>query len=92
MDELLSQRHEIFGTCGEEQKAMLQVNQRLLGHREEGSDPGQSRWPGPGPGGTGAWLCPRQRLESHTHQLACWPLVLNCTFESTQSHALHLPL
>lgn len=26
VDELLSQRGEIFGTCGEEQKAMLQVN------------------------------------------------------------------
>lgn len=29
MDELFSQRNEIFGTCGEEQKAVLQVNQRL---------------------------------------------------------------
>lgn len=26
MDELFSQRHEIFGTCGEEQKAVLQVS------------------------------------------------------------------
>lgn len=26
MDELFSHRGEIFGTCGEEQKAMLQVN------------------------------------------------------------------
>lgn len=26
MDELFSQRNEIFGTCGEDQKAVLQVN------------------------------------------------------------------
>ena len=26
MDELFSHRGEIFGTCGEEQKALLQVN------------------------------------------------------------------
>lgn len=26
MDELFSHRGEIFGTCGEEQKAVLQVN------------------------------------------------------------------
>lgn len=26
MDELFSQRNEIFGTCGEEQKAVLQVS------------------------------------------------------------------
>uniref|UniRef100_A0A663N7I8 Microtubule actin crosslinking factor 1 n=1 Tax=Athene cunicularia TaxID=194338 RepID=A0A663N7I8_ATHCN len=30
MDELFSQRNEIFGTCGEEQKAVLQVNLPLL--------------------------------------------------------------
>lgn len=30
MDELFSQRNEIFGTCGEEQKAVLQVSLPLL--------------------------------------------------------------
>lgn len=30
MDELFSQRNEIFGTCGEEQKALLQVDLPLL--------------------------------------------------------------
>lgn len=33
MDELFSQRNEIFGTCGEEQKAVLQVRDYLLQQR-----------------------------------------------------------
>jgi hypothetical protein len=32
MDELFSHRGEIFGTCGEEQKAVLQVNYSYYHH------------------------------------------------------------
>jgi len=51
MDELFSQRNEIFGTCGEEQKAVLQVSLPLPftttgggdgGERGEGSAPAQA--------------------------------------------------
>lgn len=50
MDELFSQRNEIFGTCGEEQKAVLQVSPLCHLLRQGGTERGERPIPSPCPG------------------------------------------